>query len=81
MVIIQSALVIVILVLTTALVRVSQAIADEADKARSELDPTDVPKWVFDLVPTGHMVRSSLYPAVGVSCLVMLLLYLIFIPR
>lgn len=81
MVIIQSALVIVMLVLTTALVRFSQVVADEADKARSELDPTAVPKWVFDLVPTGHMVRSSLYPAVGVSCLVMLLLYMIFIPR
>lgn len=51
-----------------------------AEKARAELEP-GYPQWVFDFVPTSQQVRIALYPALAVAMLVMLVIFLIYIPR
>ena len=57
------------------------AAADKADEAREDLESNSVPKWVDDLIPTGEMVRQSLYPAAVIAIIVSFLLILLYIPR
>ena len=55
-------------------------IADEAEKAREDLDP-DTPQWAIDLLPTRTMVYRSLFPASFTAIFVMVLLIGVYIPR
>jgi hypothetical protein len=57
-----------------------ERIAGEAEEARAALTP-DLPKWVIDIVPTRQMVYRALYPATFTAMLVMVLLFLLYIPR
>jgi hypothetical protein len=57
-----------------------ERLAGEAEAARADLSP-DLPQWVFDIVPTRQMVYRALYPATFTAILVMLILFLIYIPR
>jgi hypothetical protein len=57
-----------------------ERIADEAETARESLTP-DMPQWVHDIVPTRQMVYRALYPATFTAILVMVLLFLLYIPR
>jgi hypothetical protein len=57
-----------------------ERIAAGAEEARADLTP-DLPQWVIDIVPTPQMVYRALYPATFTAILVMLLLFLLYIPR
>jgi hypothetical protein len=57
-----------------------ERIAGEAEDARAALTP-DLPQWVIDIVPTRQMVYRALYPATFTAMLVMVLLFLLYIPR
>jgi hypothetical protein len=57
-----------------------ERIAGEAEEARAALTP-DLPQWVLDIVPTRQMVYRALYPATFTAMLVMVLLFLLYIPR
>ena len=57
------------------------AAADGADEAREDLETNNVPQWVDDLIPTGEMVKRSLYPAAVIAIIVSFLLILLYIPR
>jgi len=68
-------------VLVSLLLLVSvESIANEAEEARQELDPS-TPQWVVDLVPTAQMVYRTLYPATFVAILVIVMLIFLYIPR
>lgn len=54
--------------------------ADQADKARSEI-PQGFPQWYYDLIPTGRMIKISLYPAAIAGGIIIFLVILIYIPR
>jgi hypothetical protein len=57
-----------------------QRIADEAQAGRDSLN-SSMPQWVYDIMPTAQMIYLSLYPATFVAMLVMVLLFLLYIPR
>jgi hypothetical protein len=57
-----------------------ERIADEAEAGRAALTP-DLPQWVQDIVPTRQMVYRALYPATFTAILVMVILFLLYIPR
>jgi hypothetical protein len=54
--------------------------AEAADDARASLDPSTVPEWVYDSMPTGEMVRKSLYPAAVTGIVVSCVLITLYIP-
>jgi hypothetical protein len=67
-------------VLSIVLLVSVERIAGEAEDARAALTP-DMPQWVIDIVPTRQMVYRALYPATFTAMLVMVLLFLLYIPR
>jgi hypothetical protein len=78
----QVAMLLLMLVITFGAIRTIIYIADEADRATEELNQrSDLPQWIYDLVPNGGQVKGALYPALAISCLVMVLLFLLYIPR
>ena len=80
MVIIQVAMVIEIIALVTGTVAFIHIAAEEADTATASLDD-NLPQFVYDLVPTGAQVKWALYPALAVAICIMLVLFLILVPR
>jgi hypothetical protein len=54
--------------------------AEAADTARATLDLNTVPVWVDDLIPTGKMVRRSLYPSAVIGIIVSFILITLYIP-
>lgn len=82
LVVAQVVMLILILVTTFSLVQSIIAVAEEADRASAELNERDdLPQWVYDITPTGNQVKGALYPAMAVTCLVMVLLFALYIPR
>jgi hypothetical protein len=80
LVIIQTAQLLFFAVSTFALLLVINEAAKRAGQANLELEP-GYPQWVYDIVPTASQVRIALYPALAVSMLDMLTIFLIYIPR
>jgi hypothetical protein len=54
--------------------------AEAADNARASVDPSTVPEWLYDMMPTGEMVRKSLYPAAITGIVVSCILITIYVP-
>lgn len=82
LVVAQVAMFILILVTTLSVYQFIIAAADEADRATEEINQrSDLPQWIYDLVPNGGQVKGALFPALAVMCLVMVLLFILYIPR
>ena len=79
LVVFQGAQIIITILLSLILLAVSRIAAEEAEKARAELDPT-LPQWVKDIIPTKQDVYYALFPAASVSIVVMICLVLLYIP-
>jgi hypothetical protein len=57
-------------------------VAERAQEAHDSLPVDDIiPDWVYDIVPTAKQVKQALYPACAVATLVMLTIFLIYMPR
>ena len=80
LIVMQVAQVIVAFIMSISLILVVEEIADEAGKAREDLNPS-TPHWAADVVPTRQMVYRSLYPAALTATAVMILLIGVSIPR
>jgi hypothetical protein len=54
--------------------------ADETNKSLEE-DYDNLPQWVYDVVPSSGQVRGALYPALVMADVVMILLFVLYLPR
>ena len=82
LIVVQSIQLTIAFLLTNLLFQMNKVIQREASRAREELQQIEnLPAWVLDIIPTDDIVRVSLVPATVCASLVMILIFLLYIPR
>lgn len=79
----QLSTILIILAVNLAGFALIDAAAQRADEMKKSLeeDYDNLPQWVYDVVPTSGQVRGALYPALGMADVVMVLLFVLYLPR
>lgn len=84
LIIIQCAQLIFLIVMGFVYLSLVPYFADIAQKANEEIQTNQyadfIPDWVFTIVPTERDVKVALYPASVIAIIVMILLFVIYIP-